>query len=563
VKIGRLDLLASFVILVIAGIFVLDVFLTPGRLASFDAPFHITNIAQFQLALQDGDFPVVWMDGVANYGLPMSIVAHQLTNYLGGVFTFFTSDPVLSLNVLSFIGIFLSSIFYYFFLRIYFRPVPAFAATFLYTFSAYKIINFYIRGAVPELFSGIFLPLMLIGMYLFIKRDRLNGFFLLAIATFLLALNHPMMLLIYAFIYFPYLVFLLVTKDDRIDLKQIRHRKIVKKLLATALAMGIGVGMASYYIVPLNLEIKYFYYGLVNNHLTPNNYLDFSDFLTVNWQYFTASEVYTRGHIIQFGAIESVGLLLGLGIVIWKHIIKKDRTVGIVEYTVATSVILILFTSPIVDILYANISILSNIQFPWRMLSALMFLAPIVYAYIFNKYVREVFVLGFIGIVAYMYFPQLYGKNYVAFDTSEYYFTPYNHHSVLMNTIWSGKTEEYPVKSIKPAVIEGMGTIVQRDQRNSSRTYKINATTPIRMVDYTFYFPGWKATVDGVEVPIEFQDPKYRGVITYPVPQGEHIVQLTFEDTKVRLLGKMLTIFFSVLLCTMVLIRKRLMRLLE
>ena len=62
--------------------------------------------------------------------------------------------------------------------------------------------------------------------------------------------------------------------------------------------------------------------------------------------------------------------------------------------------------------------------------------------------------------------------------------------------------------------------------------YKVTATSEIRMVDYTFYFPGWKVLVDAKEVPIEFQDMNYRGVITYNVPSGNHEVVVKFTDTK-------------------------------
>jgi hypothetical protein len=114
-----------------------------------------------------------------------------------------------------------------------------------------------------------------------------------------------------------------------------------------------------------------------------------------------------------------------------------------------------------------------------------------------------------------------------------------------MNTIWSGKSEDYPIKKEKPEIVDGNGTITKQTVKNSKRSYIVDAKTPLRMVDYTFYFPGWKAYVDGNPVSIEFQDPKYRGIISYNVPVGQHSIQLKFEDTKVRFLGKMMTLFFS------------------
>jgi uncharacterized membrane protein YfhO len=66
--------------------------------------------------------------------------------------------------------------------------------------------------------------------------------------------------------------------------------------------------------------------------------------------------------------------------------------------------------------------------------------------------------------------------------------------------------------------------------------------------DNTFYFPGWHAYVDGVETNIEFQDPAYRGVITFSVPKGIHKVKVIYEDTKVRRIGKIISILTLLLL---------------
>ncbi|MFN2166472.1 MAG: hypothetical protein ACK2U9_09435, partial [Anaerolineae bacterium] len=48
----------------------------------------------------------------------------------------------------------------------------------------------------------------------------------------------------------------------------------------------------------------------------------------------------------------------------------------------------------------------------------------------------------------------------------------------------------------------------------------------------SFAFPGWVATVDGREVPITPSDPE--GLITFPVPAGEHEVQVRWASTPLR-----------------------------
>jgi hypothetical protein len=556
-KLIKSDIYAIFAVFIMSTFFVLDLFLIPARPSTFDIPFHITNMAQFYLGLVNRDFPVVWNDGIGNYGLPMSIVAHQLTSYLGAIFIFITHSPLTSFKIVSFLGIFFSSFFYYLFLRIYFKTIHSFAGTFLYTFASYKIINFYIRGAMPEVFSAIFLPLILMGMYLFINKRNIWGLALTCFSFFLLSLNHPMMLLIYSSVYFPYLIFLIFLDKESNFAKTSLSKKSFN-FVAVIIAMILGIGMAGYYLIPLNFEIKYFYYGQIANHLTPNSFLNLNNIFGHSWRYFTDKEILTRGHIIFPGIIEIFAVIIGIFLVIYKWVREKQKSISILEFSVFMSVVILISTTPIFSVFYNKISLFSDIQFPWRMLSAFIFITPIIYAYIFSKLNKPLIVIIFIAIVSFMQFPQLYGKNYTYFPESIYFFTKYNPHSVLMNTIWSGKTEDYPIrKDNKAQIIEGDGKIISKEVHNSIRKFRISAVTPLALVDYTFYFPGWNVYVDGDKVPIEFQNKNYRGVIIYRVPAGTHNVVVKFEDTKIRSFGKLVSAISAIVIIVVTLMIKR------
>ncbi len=363
--------------------------------------------------------------------------------------------------------------------------------------------------------------------------------------------------------YMPYLLFLVFFDKENNFVRLPNFKKIIN--LGTLFIMiVIGVGMASYYLLPLNLEIKYFYYGQIKNHLTPGSYLFSANFFRFDWRYFTDREVITRGHIIFPGIIEIFSLAIGVLLINYKRIKEKQKNIGLLEFAVLISLFILLFTTPLASIFYEKIKILSNIQFPWRLLSAFIFLPPIIYAYLLSKLNKNLLVIAFIIIVAVMQFPHLYGKNYTSYSKDNYYFTAFNPHSVLMNTIWSGKSEDYPIKkNNKVAIIEGKGKVTEQNVRNSSRSYAIDAITPLRLVDYTFYFPGWNVYIDGKSVPIEFQNPNYRGVITYQVPEGKHNVNIKFEDTKVRFISKLLSLFSIFLLVAFFTFRKKISTLLN
>ncbi len=64
-----------------------------------------------------------------------------------------------------------------------------------------------------------------------------------------------------------------------------------------------------------------------------------------------------------------------------------------------------------------------------------------------------------------------------------------------------------------------------------------------RIRENTLYFPGWNVLVDGLKTPIQFQDPKSRGLMTFPVLKGKHAIRIIFKETKIRLLSDVLSLF--------------------
>ena len=227
--------------------------------------------------------------------------------------------------------------------------------------------------------------------------------------------------------------------------------------------------------------------------------------------------------------------------------------------------IIVLFTQQITEPIYKVVIPLGNIQHPWRMMTAYVFIPPILFALLLNKLKRtELFlacILIVVGSVSILRFPELYGKNYVDHSQGSYFNTDYNLHGIVMDTVWMGDERTYPYQKQKIRVISGRGNISNEIIRNASRRYILDAKTNVRIVDYTFYFPGWEVKSDGQPVAIQFQDPDYRGVITYEIPAGRHEVYASFGDTKIRWFGNIVTILGTLTIATLYFFRKRLQQL--
>ncbi|MFA9289098.1 MAG: 6-pyruvoyl-tetrahydropterin synthase-related protein [Weeksellaceae bacterium] len=526
--------LASYLfIFIISVVFVFDLFLQPGIPTTFDGPTHVANIAQVYGALADGEFPARWGNGFARYGLPIPIFAQQVTSYLGAFLTFITGNVVTSYNLVVFLGVFLATVLLYRFLRYYVSPLPALIGAAVFHFAPYRINNVYVRGALPEFFSSIFTIMTLISLQIIFERKQIRGYFLLILSLTLLLLTHPFMAVVTAIFAGIYTLWLI--RDNK-------HKR--NHIIALGTAGAAAIGLAGYYLVPLFVEIRYFFYGSGGSysHFLPGHFLSWQQFVTERWPYFFGGDIFPRPHIHQIGLLELAVIMTAFVVAVVQY--KRKKQLALIHVVALTVAVYVFFLTSFSEILYTKILPLGNIQHPWRMFSGFILLPGILAALLLERYKKYTIVGAIIIITAIsvMRIPQLYGKNSTKQEYVRHFVTEDNLHGPVMNTVWMGETRSYPFRSQKARIIDGKGTITAREEKNASRKYTIQAETPVRLVDYTFYFPGWMAYVDGKPTTIEFQDPNYRGALTYNLPAGTHEVLLRFEETKIRIVGDLMTL---------------------
>lgn len=533
----RIELVFAFIFsFIISGILVGPLFIQgPQQETTFDGPTHMQTIAQFTHGLRDGDFPVRWGDGFARYGMPIPMVSQQLTAYLGAVINLVVNNVQLSYRLVFFLGAWLSTFLMYYFLRKHVSMYPALGGTFLFNLAPYRIVNIYIRGALPEFFASVCVILALIGLHeIFhpVEKHRVRGHLLWIIGIAGLILTHPFVLIIASPLIGGYALYCFAQGT-----KSQRQAHIIQLVIGT----GIAGLLSAYYVLPLLKDIHYFNYSSADTHYVANQFLSLKSYFREVWEFF-GPDVATRGNILQSGIFEGMILLIGIGVSVVTFM--RSRTITLVQVATVIGVIYCLSTLSVTDPLYLH-TFLGNIQHPWRMLSGWIIVIPLIGAVLFEKIPHRFHYLILLTVMlctAWLRFPQLYTKNTLHVDEKSYYVTHENTHGLIMNTVWMGDAREYPYQPHKGNIVEGEGKIISRQEQNARRQYSVQAQSPIRMVDYTFYFPGWHATVDGTEVPIQFQDPSYRGIITYMVPAGTHEVTVVFENTLVRTLANSMSI---------------------
>ncbi len=518
-----------------------DLFLRQGHPITFDGHIHMTTMNQFAQSLKSGEFPVTWSNNFANFGLPLPLFSHQLPAYLGALLIISGFSTENTFKILILFSIVISNILFYFFYKKLSNKTVAFVATSIAIFFPYRELSIYTRGSLPEIMSTIFLPLMFFGVWNLHHKNYKKSSLLLYFSSLAISLTHPMMLLVFCLplsIYF-------FTKLDKKD--------YLKHIFILLTSVSLGILSASFYLMPLFLEMKYFFQSAIKEEMSTDRFLQFNQLYDPSW-FYTFTHPGPRANFIKLGLLEfsiviSAAILLfankfGL---IKKIIIKENlKQIGV---WLAMTILAIVLLLPISKHIYA-LPFFSQIQYPWRFLNVLQFLIPGLAACLFfliKSKNRNLFLYLLLFTVVLFRVPQFYGKNYVIQPDTDYEFNKSNLHSLNMNPLWTGDSEIYKTKTTQSEIIEGEGKLEFLELKNASRKYKVSAETEIRMIDYTFYFPGW-VVVDtqnsqNKNISIEYQDLNYRGLITYKLPKGDHIILVEYRPTKIRMAARYLSIF--------------------
>mgnify|MGYP005780715879 CR=1 FL=1 len=128
---------------------------------------HIARLMGTYQTITEGEFPPVIMSNFCNeFGYSWNIFYSPLTAYLPLLFRIFTNSFELILKLFIVLLSFLTGIAMYEFVnRVAKNRYVALLAAVLYMFTPYRLTDIYMRVAISELASFIFLPITFLGMY--------------------------------------------------------------------------------------------------------------------------------------------------------------------------------------------------------------------------------------------------------------------------------------------------------------------------------------------------------------------------------------------------------------
>ncbi len=467
-----------------------------------DGEYHIIRIVEFSRMLSAGYlFPRWAPDMNSGYGIPIFNYHYPLPNYIGSLVRVFTHDAVYAFQMSVGLGYIALAAAAFFWLFSLFGAIPAFVGATVAAFVPYIFVNTYVRGSIGEVWATAFL---LLCFYLLEKKKL----FWFAFAYGFLILSHNIM----AMLYTPFLL----------GYALIRNKK-------GALWMLGGIGISAFFWLPALAEQK-FVVGL-NTVNFREHFVRMYELLIPSWgTQFSGTGNFGKSISFQLGIAPIIAILAA----VW--IARREKEKRIKQLTIYFLLVFLLcilfmfrFSQPIWEIMKP----LQLIQYPWRLLSFVVPLAAYAGGYWVSRMKQRrwgiVFAV-FAVTVAYSYArPVLYEPRNEVYYMSRSNFTDgTSSMGNSFSTIWTGWKTTRP---FTPYTIEnGRGTHQIRWQYlEKDLTVSMDKAGTVTV--NTLYFPGWIASVDGKEVPINYRPD---GIIHISVPQGSHEIRVRFTDTTAR-----------------------------
>lgn len=418
-------------------------------------------------------------------------------------------------------------------------------AALLYTFATYRIFDIYVRGALGEVISFTLLPIILLGAYE-IVRGNYKKWYILSIGFSLLIFSHVISTVLTAFTLFIFLC--------------IYYKAFVrepKRLIYLMIAALVCLPTTAMYTLPMVEQIfsNSFYY---DTHKITMGATGFSLNEVVSGLFNTIS-LRNEQLFPKLGAI--------LMFVILSRIAIKEKTKErrFADRAVIVGLVFIFMTTPLLPWHIFPFSLLSVIQFPWRLLEYTSFLFALAGGYYLSRILRDgkqklaatlVLLIAYVLIfnsdsIHYRTFICNNGKPKIEVNTS---FRGIIGGEYLPSKLPSNN-QVYDIPEIYNDFIHHRGQIVASSDTTTSITNftknkgHLTFDTQIENTDYLelplTYYIGYKATLNGEQ--IEYSQSN-NGLIELPIHESGK-VEIEYVGTTLQKISYWITIA-SILLFT-------------
>ncbi len=526
-------------------------FLTkPGLYWNMHDDMQMIRQLEMNKCLDDGQIPCRWTPDLGyGYGYPLFNFYPPFPYIIGQVFKSAGFSYVSTVKMTAFTLIIASSISMYLLASSLSGYLGGFLAALFYAYAPYHAVNIYVRGAMNEAWATVFFPLIFYFSRSFLKKHSLNSLILLSLSWAGLLLSHNPMAMTFAIFFAPWCLYWYFESDNRIRLKPI---------FSLFFAGLLALALSAFFTLPVLFESK-----LVQIESMFQNYYHYSvHFLSLKQLFL--SNFWGDGPSV-WGVFD--GMSFGIGILHWLiptlmflyFVFYSIKNKSVKKYFLAMMLILLAYFSTFMthersSFLWAILSPIQKIQFPWRFLNHSLFLfslsltfLPSILKNLFSKvnYIVVFLVSLSMLLLNYKYFfPVTYGP---ISDNQKFSGLAWN------NQITSGiydylpKTASTAAKSKAADIVDEVipanteYKIISYEKGTDWWLFNLQNETSAQFVLASLYFPNFQL-FDNQQV-LKYGIEPILGRIVVNLNPGLHQIYLKFYNTPIRAVSNLVSLF--------------------
>jgi hypothetical protein len=518
-----------------------------------DGHLHVHRVAALRYAWENGAYFSRWVPDLAfGYGYPFFVYREPVPLY-AILFPHLLGLPLpAASNLFYALTILASGWFMFLWVRDIAGSRAAFVSAVAYMAAPYVLIDALVRGNAPESMALPLFPFLLWMGRRWIIDGTAVPFLLATIGLVLLSLSHNISILIFT----PALLVYLLAVGL---LHELSWTSLIGRLL---LLFVLGLGAAFFYTGGALLEMDQV--TLSQSVVTRNNdfHFNFASLGEILAPVRAANpDLVNPPLLIRLGWIPFILALLGAATPFWNHWISKEQRWHIILMA-AAALIFLFMALPISLPLWEGLPLIDFVQFPWRFVGRAALPVAFLAGMPFMKTPGEdsdlrrhrAFTVATIVAVALLILeaiPALYPRtceedafptildvhNYesatglVGIDPEGSYFPRTVKRrpdgSPLEVDYQEGRTPQRFDLSRLPAA-----AVANAEYDRLAAEITVDTPEAFTARYLTFAFPGWEVIIDGQPALVSPSDPE--GLITFPVPAGEHRIEVSWQSTPLR-----------------------------
>lgn len=526
----------------------------PGLYTSHDGETHTARIAQYYLALKDGQFPPRFAGEFYNrFESPIFVYIYPFPYLLGALLHLIGFSFANTFKIEMALSFIFSGFFCFLWLKEYFKGVSAaFLGAMMYAWSPYRFSLIYVRGSLSEALAYTFVPLSL---FFLTKLKRHGGWKYVALSSIslsLILLSQNLVAVISLPIIALYLLMILALEGW--------DKKFVLKV-SISFVWAFLISTITY--VPSLFERKYIVFDKVFQLVYNSHFVTIQQLIRSPWGYgFDLPGTVNDEMSFELGIAHLSIIFLFIILLLYKifasrlDVKKLRKGDAIVMLFIILIIVIVLFLTLEVNpnkLLWKFFTPIHIIDIPWRFLGLVPLIVAFMGAYAQRKLKTGIFLVFLTALIL------VANRNHIrinkqVFYSDKHFVNFYGTATQLSEFAPSTRSSTGPPtftdKTLPMNTASGWASYENIKSNSKQLLFNVDVISDLAEIRINkFYFPGISLVVDGKKLK-PFKDFRIssetdvvldstkntNGFIFVTLPKGNHDLNMEYGETNLRLL---------------------------